>query len=1431
MLKRISDTRARLIKLLFITLLMVMRSQSSQACAPLNTPSLVSQSIVGGTLSLIVSNTSVWLNCPNVIDVEIACFGAPYSGLPASTFTSNPQTFNSSPYTYPTQTINISTLCPGTVYKFRMRERNNNSPTSSSWTGNYTFTTSGVFQQPTLILSANPNVICPPQSNSLLATVANSCGTSGFTYQWMPSTGLNNPNIPNPIATVTAPTVYSVVVTGGATGCWTLTGTLPLNIGSNPPIAGTAAVSPSVVCVGLPVILSLSNYTGNIQWQSGPSSLGPWTNLPNGNTATYITPPLNNSTCFQALVTNCSGLSGSVTTNVVCAATNTVPSLVAYTGCTSTLSQVSFSNFGASGTPSNVVWSPAPITLSNNSTTASYTVTGPVTATASFNDGCVATTSLNLLTPNLVFNSSNISCATLGSATVTPQNMPGPYTYTWNPTSQSNSVALQLYPSIYTISVGYSNGNCVYTATNVFTSPPYSGNIASSPSVSCFGAATGTAAVNPLTGGSGSTWYNWTDGVMTQTTPIATGLTAGLYTVTVIDAITFCSLTQVFLITQPPGQSLTVTAQSPSACAGGSILLNASSSGGGGAPYAYSWNGVPGNNTYTASQNFGGNYIYTVTSTDQNNCALNGTVATSFISNPVISVASISVCPFQQGTLTASGASTYTWNNFSQGNSLTDNPGVTTVYTVTGSSSTCSSSATASIIMKPIPVPQLTSNSPVCNGRSLQFGASGGTSYLWSGPLNYTSALSLNAINPASPPNTGAYGVTVTAANSCTAAGSISLTVNPTPFITTSGSTVCVNQNIQLLANSIPGATFYWTGPQQFSSAQQNPQISNPSVGMSGQYNVTVTSAPGCTNTGAADVTVTPMPTPMFTSNSPRCEGTTLNLFGYGGGSYQWTGPANFSSNQPNPVLTNVSAAAGGLYNLNVTVGPCTALFSQQVTVNPLPSPQPMNTSPACETKSFALIATNPQNISSYIWFGPNAFYASTQSVVVSPAQKTHTGTYTLIVTDQNGCSNSATTAAQVLLNPVLSVSTPTVCRYSKASIIASGADGYEWQGAWLLVSNSATAEIAAANNSGATVYTVTGTAVNGCTSVATASVFTWELPIASLSVSPGNTLCLNETLTLNGEGGVLYEWYGPSEVYFRGQQASLALSSFGYAGTYTLAVTDTSGCRGSVSTEIVINPLPQGNLKGSRMAACTPFCSDFGFYSTASDASRITSTWLLKQKRYEGDFKACFTLPGDYPVIGFFTDTVTGCANSATFVINAYPVPVADFSYLPLQPVENADEVSFTDNSSGEVLKPGTWYFGDNTEKSEGSKVWKLYIESGFYPVALITENKWGCSDTVVKTVKIEEDFNVFVPNVFTPNGDIHNQAFRPVTRGVKLYRLSVFNRWGNLVFESFDPEQGWDGTYKGAPCKSDVYSWKIDISGHHGQQKQLAGHVTLYR
>jgi len=1303
-----------------------------------------------------------------------------------------------------------------------------------------------------------------------------------------------------------------------------------------------------------------------------------------------------------------------------------------------------------------------------------YTSVGTYTAQLVLHYSCGGGTDtlrqiVNITQPCITVNSTSITCASLGSATVSTTGGVGPFSYTWFPTAQTNSVASGLSPGTYTIEVHDASNNSTFTATTVFTSLiPLTGSLSSTDSLTCFGASNGTATVNNLAGGSGNQTFLWTNGSLTYTNAIINNLSAGIWTVTVSDALTGCIVDSVFTISQPAALVLNIASNSPTTCVGSVLTLTANGTGGTGA-YTYSWVGGANSSTHNVYQVAAGNYSYVVNAEDANNCFATDTIMIGFIPNPTISVNSVSICPLQTGTLSASGASSYTWQNNFTGALFADNPLVTTNYSVIGSALGCTATASASIILKAVPIPSVSNNSPICNGQTLTLNAEGGISYLWSGPQSYNTSIQNPIINNAAPVNSGVYNLTVTAANACTAGITSTVIVNPTPNIGVLSQTLCANQVLNLAANSFPGSSFLWTGPNSFSSTLQNPVINSVSIQEGGSYTVFVTSAESCTNLTSVDILVNPLPVlsvnsvsicplefgilnvsgattytwsdnssgtilldnPLVTtqysvvgsalgctsiatpsiilkpipnifisSNSPSCENTNALLNSSGGVSYSWNGPFGYFSNSQNPTLTAVGLSQSGIYNLTVTAAnSCTAGASTTLIVNPIPAVTATGAT-VCTSQTLTLNSNSIPG-AGFLWSGPQGFSSTQQNPLIANPSVNRSGLYFVRATSAQGCTNIATATASVIPPPSLTVAlssnslcfqafngspntitltsngansytlftpdltgsgnpagpsttvstmppfsstlvlgtativgsngvctnsvtrnysivpnptvvitpTPVICAGKNYTYTSFGASSYVWNSSTPNFTTYHNGGVAVAHPSINSVFSVFGTSL-GCNSASqTSTINIIPLPVINLIpqepiiclyekitltangtgtsfewfpaeglnntvgmsviASPQQTknytvvasannctnnanitvtvlalpqpkiinvkekVCVDEIITLKGEGGVNFKWFGPQNIFYQGQEINFKAASIHFSGDYTLTVTDENGCKGNTIAPIVIQALPQGYLGGVKENVCVPYCGDFNFSSVILN-SELTSTWQIgNQVITNNKFSYCFPESGTYPITGRIFDAKTTCSNSVSYQVKVNAKPQADFYFSPQKPVEGIDEVVFTNASIGEEQTKWNWFFHDEYKsKFQSENISYKFDNSGLYTIAMVVTNKWNCADTAIRTIQVETDFGMYIPNAFTPNNDGLNDEFKPVIRSAQKYNLKIFDRWGDLIFESNETEKGWDGTNRGGVnSKGGVYAWMIEVATLQGESKSLSGHVTLLR
>ena len=288
----------KIFKLLFFIAFSFL-SKDALACTPYGTP-LVNYNIIGNDLNITVTSTSSW-SCTYEYELELICAQSNFTGI--SQF-QNPQTPTVSKPTpadlnYPVFTIDLSTLCPGIQYKFRVREKELSFNYWSNWSSVITFSVPGPAYS--VGVSASDSLICPPNCSNLTATSQNACGADTFT--WVPNlgTGANQTVCP------TSQTTYVVTGSTNVPFCpIPITDTAAVTVGIEPPaVSGNASISPSEICSGDSITLSLTGYTGNIQWESSTSPNGPFIPVSGANSDLYTTGSLTLETYFRANISTC----------------------------------------------------------------------------------------------------------------------------------------------------------------------------------------------------------------------------------------------------------------------------------------------------------------------------------------------------------------------------------------------------------------------------------------------------------------------------------------------------------------------------------------------------------------------------------------------------------------------------------------------------------------------------------------------------------------------------------------------------------------------------------------------------------------------------------------------------------------------------------------------------------------------------------------------------------------------------------------------------------------------------------------------------------------------------------------------------------------------------------------------------------------------
>ncbi len=713
-------------------------------------------------------------------------------------------------------------------------------------------------------------------------------------------------------------------------------------------------------------------------------------------------------------------------------------------------------------------------------------------------------------------------------------------------------------------------------------------------------------------------------------------------------------------------------------------------------------------------------------------------------------------------------------------------------------------------------LPNLAVNSvTICDGNSATLTASGANTYSWSPAtgLNTTSGPTVIA----NPNATTTYTVTGTITG-CSGIITATITVNALPVLVVNSATICAGASVTLTASG--ANTYTWNTGATTATLTVTPSVTT-------NYIVSGTNLNGCVSSDTAVVTVSPGLSITAGNNGPLCASATLNLTCNTGSTFSWSGPGSFASSVQNPQIINAQPNVSGTYTIVAyNSAGCMGTATTNVIINPLPVPVISNNGPLCANQNLNL---NASGGIAYAWTGPNGFSSTQQNPNIVSVTTSASGTYSVLVTDGNNCKATATATLMVNALPVVSANGATVCLNSTINLTAGGGTIYSWSGPNNYTSGQQNPVILNATANMAGAYVVTVTDANGCTNANTAQV----IVNPSLIVVAGNNgpLCAGSNLNLTCNVSGTVSWTGPNTFSSVQQNPTLTNASASVSGTYSVTAVDASGCSGSATTTIIVNPLPVVSAGPQTTSGCAPLCVNFT--STVSVSGNCSWNFGDGTNSNACTPTHCFNGQGTFNALFTLTDG-NGCVGTASATVIVFPVPHADF-YANPQPATILEPlIHFTNASSGANITSYNWSFGENNSQSTQQNPSHDYTNAGSFPVMLIVTSDHGCKDSIIKIITIDEDAEIFVPNAFTPNSDGTNDIFMPKGEGIHDYKLYIFDRWGNQVFHSDNINFGWDGRYKNMGdeiVQEDVYVWKIEYSSSKSKNKELSGRVSLLK
>lgn len=608
------------------------------------------------------------------------------------------------------------------------------------------------------------------------------------------------------------------------------------------------------------------------------------------------------------------------------------------------------------------------------------------------------------------------------------------------------------------------------------------------------------------------------------------------------------------------GSILSISASNNTICLGGTATLTAF----GGS--TFTWTSGPNTSTYAVNPTV--TTTYSLISTSACGGTNSAVMTINVVGPPTITPSSTVICSGNIATLTASGATTYTWSGGPSTAAYTVSPTTTTNYTVTATASGCTNQAVRTISVNTSPTVNISSSSSViCSGKSTTLTASGANTYTWNG-------VTTGSVYAVTPSITATYTLAGTTTSSgCTDQAIQTITVLPTPTVTIVPSST-VNCSANTLTLTAGGAVTY-----TWSNSLGNGTLVTLSPNSNVTRNVTGTAANGCTNQAVQSISVNPSPTVIAgASIGTVCAGESVTLTASGANTYTWNGVTTGSAYVINPTISATYTVVG-----TTTGSGCTDQATVAVSVLTLPNVTitPSSTV-SCSADNVTLTAGGAVT---YTWSNGTT---TTTSWVISPNANT---TRTVVGTAANGCTNQAVQSISVNPTPTLSIvpSSTTVCSANTVTLTVSGASTYTWSNS---LGNATLVTVTSASNY---TRTVTGT-VNNCTASASQAIVVNATP--TLNIVPSSTsVCSANIVTLTVSGASTYTWSNAL-----GNATLVTVSS---ATNYTRTVTGTAnGCTASASQSVLVNTTPTVTI----VPSSTAVCSANSVSLTTSGAS--TYTW-----------------------------------------------------------------------------------------------------------------------------------------------------------------------------------------------------------------------------
>jgi gliding motility-associated-like protein len=551
--------------------------------------------------------------------------------------------------------------------------------------------------------------------------------------------------------------------------------------------------------------------------------------------------------------------------------------------------------------------------------------------------------------------------------------------------------------------------------------------------------------------------------------------------------------------------------------------------------------------------------------------------------------------------------------------------------------------------------------------------------------------------------------------------------------------------------------------------------------------------------------------------NSIAIGGMPSGFNGFPPYTYAWSPTSGLNAaNIPNPIAGPVSTTQ---YILTVTDSTgCSIMDTVKVSVNTLPTATISTSTNLICTGTFASLTGGGGTTYEWLFNGGSTGVSAPTYTASLP------GNYSVVAINAAGCRDTSAVEVITAISSAAAFITPMgptdLCQGDDVVLTATGL-GTDFQ--WFLNGipiSGATNNMFTASFSGNFSVSMSFSGNCGDTS-AVQTVTVNPNPVPTLSPLGAQSICSGSSLPLTASGGTIYQWFLDGVQIPGVSGASLQAGS---GGNYYAVVSNMFGC--TANTGLVMLTLNDPPVAFASANGPTTICGGGTVPLNAFGGG--TYQWLRDGNAIPGATATSLSAsqPGQYSVIA--TD-VCGTDTSGPVTVQISPEPVANFVYDTDQAFINLP-LSFIDSSINAAQ--WSWDFGDGFGSSSAQLPVYTYVDPGTYNVVLIVDDINGCKDTVVIPVTIGTFSEAFIPNVFTPNGDGLFDEFVIFYSNLSDIHLSIFDRWGKLLFETSDPSESWDGRdTKGVDMKEGVYYFALEAKDPDGLDVLERGSLMLLR